>query len=134
MTKKKILLIEDEAVLRSSVRMLLNIRGFDVVEAADGDIGMQYLTGCIAGRDEYHLILLDLMMPKISGIDILEYMVEEHVNIPVLVMTSMLDYDISYFCSKLESVCIIHKPFTSNEFFKKVNKMINIILPSVEEK
>lgn len=124
MEKIKILLIEDESLFRTAVRIVLTRRGYEILEAADGEEGMQIIIGGNLEESGVRLILLDLMMPKISGIDILEYLIEAKIDVPVLVMTSMLDFDIRFFCSRIKKICVLQKPFSSKEFFEKVNEML----------
>jgi DNA-binding response OmpR family regulator len=125
MNDKRILLIEDEALFRTAVKIVMTRRGYDVIEAGDGDVGMQYIITSILEDKPYNLILLDLIMPKVSGIDVIEYMIEEKITTPVLVITSMLDFDIGYFCSRLKNISVLQKPFSSKEFFSKMEEMLS---------
>jgi DNA-binding response OmpR family regulator len=127
MKGKRILLIEDEALFRTAVRIVMTRRGYDVVEAGDGDEGMQCIISSILEENPYSLILLDLIMPKVSGIDVIEYLIEEKIETPVLVITSMLDFDIEFFCSRLKNISVLQKPFSSKEFFRKLNDMLGTL-------
>lgn len=124
MEKKKILLIDDEDNFRDGVKIALKKRGFLVTDAADGYEGMRHIIRSSAGVDEFSLIVLDIMMPKISGADILEYIVHKKVKTPVLVITGFMNYDIKCFCSRLKKVDILQKPFSSSAFLEKVNEML----------
>lgn len=124
MNDKRILLIEDEALFRTAVKIVMTRRGYDVVEASDGDVGMQDIITSILEEKPYNLILLDLIMPKVSGIDVIEYMIEEKITTPVLVITSMLDFDVEYFCTRLKNISMLQKPFSSKEFFSKLEEML----------
>ena len=66
-TKVKILLVEDEPGFRRIYSFVLKNAGYDVLEAEDGEKGIQMVL-------EHHpdLVLLDLMLPKISGFDVLK--------------------------------------------------------------
>lgn len=66
MSKKKILVVDDEQDLRDAVRDALTSAGFEVVEAHNGEVGLQ-----VALEQKPDLILLDLMMPEINGIGML---------------------------------------------------------------
>ena len=84
--KKKILLVEDDEVLASVYRARLELEGFDIREVHDGE---EALTATL----EYHpdLILLDAMMPKISGFDVLDILrnTPETMNIRVIMLTAL---------------------------------------------
>ena len=84
--KKKILLVEDDEVLASVYRARLELEGFDIREVHNGE---EALTATL----EYHpdLILLDAMMPKISGFDVLDILrnTPETMNIRVIMLTAL---------------------------------------------
>lgn len=64
---KKILIVEDEAPLREVLRDNLEQEGFEVIEAADGSEGLRQ-----ANREKPDLILLDILMPKMDGMTMME--------------------------------------------------------------
>ena len=121
----KILLIDDEDQFRRGVKIALKKQGFDVTDAADGYEGMQHIIRSMTSGIEYDLIVLDIMMPKVSGADILEYMVHKRLKTPVLVITGFINYDIKCFCSRLNKVEVLQKPFMSTVFMEKITEMIN---------
>lgn len=66
-TKKKILLVEDDEALSGVYKARLELEGFDIKEVSNGELALS------AARDyKPDLILLDAMMPKISGFDVLD--------------------------------------------------------------
>ena len=65
--KRKILLVEDDTALASVYRSRLELEGFDVCEANNGEDALS-----LAVSEHPDLILLDVMMPKISGFDVLD--------------------------------------------------------------
>lgn len=85
--KKTILLIEDEEALRKLYREILLNEGFDVDEASDGEKGLKLLK-----EGGYDLILLDLILPKIDGLEILRRLQVEKPRVPngpILVLTNV---------------------------------------------
>ena len=79
----RILIVEDEPDLASAVRQLLEEEGFACDHAADGDEGVYKLTSW-----DYDLVILDLMLPGVSGMEILEGMRRSGDRTPVLVLTA----------------------------------------------
>lgn len=79
--KEKILIIEDDTAIREGVGLLLAAQEYDVVQAKDGLEGLSYLDA------ETDLVILDIMMPGISGIKICEK-IREMSNVPVLFLTA----------------------------------------------
>ncbi|MDR0591635.1 MAG: response regulator [Candidatus Nomurabacteria bacterium] len=86
MEPKKILLVEDDEALAAVYRQRLEMEGFDVHEVHDGE---NALSEAVA----YHpdLVLLDAMMPKISGFDVLDILrnTPETMNISVIMLTAL---------------------------------------------
>lgn len=85
-TKKKILLVEDDNALASVYRSRLELEGFDIREVNNGE---DALTAALEYKPD--LILLDAMMPKISGFDVLDILrnTPETLNIRVIMLTAL---------------------------------------------
>ena len=84
--KRKILLVEDDTALASVYRSRLELEGFDVCEANNGEDALS-----LAVSEHPDLILLDVMMPKISGFDVLDILrnTPETTNIRVIMRTAL---------------------------------------------
>jgi CheY-like chemotaxis protein len=83
---KKVLVIDDSAIVRELIRRMLTRSGFVVVEAVDGLDGKRKLD---AGGD-FCLVLCDVHMPRMNGVDMLEAIQAEarHTAIPVIMLTN----------------------------------------------
>jgi DNA-binding response OmpR family regulator len=85
-TKKKILLVEDDVALADVYKSRLELEGFDVSHVANGELALD-------SAREYHpdLIVLDAMMPKINGFDVLDILrnTPETMNIRVIMLTAL---------------------------------------------
>lgn len=89
-SKKTILIMEDEEALLESYAEILSAEGWQVLTAADGYKGMQAL---IDNKPKVDLILLDLMMPGIDGLEVLRNVKDnpdKYGDIPVIVLTAMV--------------------------------------------
>ena len=84
--KKKILLVEDDTALSAVYRSRLEIEGFDIREANNGE---DALSATVEYRPD--LILLDVMMPKISGFDVLDILrnTPETANVRIIMLTAL---------------------------------------------
>lgn len=84
--KRKILLVEDDTALASVYRSRLELEGFDVCEANNGEDALS-----LAVSEHPDLVLLDVMMPKISGFDVLDILrnTPETTNIRVIMLTAL---------------------------------------------
>ena len=82
----KIMVVEDDASLREIYSIRITAEGYDVVSAGDGEEAL-----AVAVREKPDLILSDVMMPKISGFDMLDILrsTPETANIKVVMMTAL---------------------------------------------
>jgi len=83
---KKILFVEDEAALQEALGTVLKQAGYEVINALDGEIGLR-----LAKSEKPDLILLDLILPKLSGFEVLKILADngETKEIPVIILTNM---------------------------------------------
>jgi CheY-like chemotaxis protein len=83
---KKILFIEDEAAIHKTLSDTLNREEYKTISALDGEIGLR-----LAREEKPDLILLDLMMPKVDGFEVLKGLKADEgtKEIPVIVLTNM---------------------------------------------
>ncbi len=86
---KKILFIEDESALQKTFGDFLGKEGFELISALDGETGLK-----LAEKEIPDLILLDLILPKIEGIELLKKLREnpKTKDIPVIVLTNVEDF------------------------------------------
>ena len=83
---KKILFVEDESALQETFKDFLNQEGYQIISALDGEIGLR-----LAKTEKPDLILLDLILPKKDGFEVLEELKKEEgtKDIPVIVLTHL---------------------------------------------
>ena len=82
----KILIVEDDLFIRELYDRQLSLEGYQVTTAEDGEIGLAKITESIPD-----LLLLDIMLPKVSGLDLLRTIKakDETKNIPVILLTNL---------------------------------------------
>ncbi len=85
---KKILFIEDEASLQKTLGELLRGEGYEVISALDGESGLN-----LARTQSPDLIILDLILPKIHGLDVLKELKKDDTTreIPIIILTNLED-------------------------------------------
>lgn len=83
---KKILLIEDESALQKALRNYLETEGYEMISALDGQTGLE-----MTEKEKPDLILLDLILPKMNGFEVLKRLKENPLTktIPVIVFTNL---------------------------------------------
>jgi len=82
--KKKILVVEDDKAICQVMQLKLTHCGFEVETAENGEVALE----CVKCK-KYDLILLDLIMPKIDGFDLLKDLHSLHSNTPKIVMSNL---------------------------------------------
>jgi two-component system OmpR family response regulator len=82
----RLLLVEDENLLRRLIAEFLRAEGFEVIEAADGLEG----TGAFAGQGPFDLVLLDLNLPLLSGVDVCRQIKSLRPRQPVLICSAAI--------------------------------------------
>jgi DNA-binding response OmpR family regulator len=81
---KRILIVEDDAAIRQGIVDAAEFSGYEVVEARDGDEGLR-----MAVRVDYDLLLLDLVLPGHSGLEILAEVRTSRPTLPVIILTAL---------------------------------------------
>ena len=78
----KILVVDDEKEIRNLIEIYLKNEGYEVIKARDGEEALEILE-----KEDIHLIILDIMMPKIDGIEVCKR-VRENLSIPILMLSA----------------------------------------------
>lgn len=118
---KKILIIEDDTFLQGLASNKLTAAGFEVTTASDGDEAMTQL-----GNEKFNCILLDLMLPDISGFDILKNIRERSKTVPVIVFSNLSeDSDIKHATDLGATDYLIKSNFTLEELVEKIEKTLS---------
>ncbi len=121
---RTILIVEDEADVRQLFRIILEGAGFVVREADDGVQAVDLLQTWPVDA-----ILLDLSMPHMNGIQVLENLVAigRNVDAPVLVATAMSDPDLLAQAREAGAVEILRKPFPPDVLIEAVHRCLSSI-------
>lgn len=112
---ERVLIIDDETNIRSTLGDFMMLSGYEADTAADGPRGMDLL-----GSKSYDLVLLDLHMPGMDGIAVTEWIRETHPEIPVIVMTGHATVESSIRALRLGAYDYIQKPFTLDEIERTI--------------
>ncbi|MFW5908135.1 MAG: response regulator [Desulfosalsimonas sp.] len=115
MKSLKILVIDDEEVICEGCRLILNERGHCVEHCMTGKTGMLAIE-----QNEYDVILLDLKLPDIDGINILKTIDVKNQMPCLIVMTGYATVSTALQSMKLGAVDYLAKPFTEDELIEAV--------------
>lgn len=117
----KILLVDDSAMIRTHLKLLLEPRSFDIYEAINGKDALE-----IFKKEEIDLVLLDMELPDIHGLKVLEKIkASKKHKIPVIVLSGSEDSEVVRSTYKLGVAEFIHKPYVPEELLIKVDQWLN---------
>ncbi len=119
MSKERILIVEDEKLLRWSLRERLQREGYRVFEAATGREGLELTED--PGID---LLLLDHRLPDTTGLELLKTIVSHHADVPVILMTAYSTLETAVEAIKLGAFDYINKPFNQDELTVRIAKAL----------
>lgn len=115
----KILVIDDEAVIREGLRQSLVMEGFQVEVASNGKIGMEKLQ-----KDSFSAVISDLKMPIMSGIEVLKAIQVLQPNVPVIIITGFATVDSAVESMKNGAFDYLTKPFLPEQIIEKVQAAV----------
>jgi DNA-binding response OmpR family regulator len=115
----RVLVIDDEPKIVSFVTRALSARGYDVDSAGTGANGLELIR--IGG---YAVVVLDLRLPDIDGIDVLRRTLEERPDQQVIVLSALPDVDTKVRCLDLGAADYITKPFSLTELIARVRRRV----------
>ncbi|HKB48750.1 MAG TPA: response regulator transcription factor [Ktedonobacterales bacterium] len=118
MPSKRILVAEDEVALRDFITRNLRARGFEVVEAGNGLEAMAQWE-----REQPHLLILDIMMPHMDGLEVCRR-VREHSAVPIIVLTALDAESDKVAALDLGADDYLTKPFGVEELLARVRAVL----------
>jgi two-component system cell cycle sensor histidine kinase/response regulator CckA len=117
-----ILIVEDEAPLRSLLRAVLQMNGYKVLEAHNG----QEALGLIQLHSQpIHLIISDVIMPKMGGRELSDHLAQTHPHIKILAVSGYTDDAIFRHGMLQPGAAFLQKPFTPSALLRKIREMFN---------
>lgn len=121
--KGRILIVDDEEVNRVVLSRILEIAGYEVISARDGAEAIDKVE-----NEKPDVIILDLIMPQISGIDVLSILKERYDlrKMPVIVLTALGDIATKREAFELGAIDFIVKPFDKEDLMIRLNNILKI--------
>ncbi|HZD54971.1 MAG TPA: ATP-binding protein, partial [Candidatus Aquicultoraceae bacterium] len=120
--EETILVVEDEESVLTAVRDILEHAGYKVLAAADGESALSLLS---KSKEPIHLLLTDVVMPKIGGQSLAARVAYRHPGTQILFMTGYFDIDIDFRDYPLGRRHCLFKPFTPQELTSKVREILD---------
>jgi DNA-binding NtrC family response regulator len=123
MEKTRILVVDDEQLIRWSTEQNLKKQGYDVMTAENGEVALKLVSG-----EQPDLILLDIQMPGISGLEVLEKVKEIDEDIVVIMVTAQGGLETAVSAMRLGAYDYINKPFNFDEMSIVIRKALETSL------
>jgi DNA-binding response OmpR family regulator len=117
--KRSIVVVEDEEPIRRAIVDALRISGYEPVEAGDGVAGL-----LAARRGGVDLVLLDLLMPKKDGFEVLQELRITHPSLPVIILTARGAEDDRVRGLRMGADDYVVKPFSARELLARVDAVL----------
>ena len=115
----KILVVDDEKVIRGGCREVLTQEGYEVLLAESGEQGLKMIE-----EEHFDIILLDLMMPGLSGFDVLSHVKRLHPDTSIIIITGYATIENSIEAMRKGAFDFIPKPFSPEQLRVVVSKAI----------
>lgn len=116
---KKILVIDDEHIVRVSCQRTLTPAGFEVIIATSGSEGLELLE-----KGPVDLVLLDLKMPDMDGVEVLNKIKAKWPDTNVMMVTGYSSVETAVKTLKLGAINYVEKPFTPDSLLQAVNEVL----------
>jgi len=124
MAEGRVLVVDDEPDVRRTIRIALTKAGFDVVEAEDGQAGIEAIR---SGDNPLAVdtIICDMKMPKVNGMEAIAYFRQQFPSVPVIVFTGNPDFKDANELFKQGIVEYLTKPIETEKLVAAVKKAAN---------
>ncbi len=119
--KKKILIVEDQSVISNMLKMRLEANHYEVITAGDGEEGLEK-----ARKENPHLILLDIMLPKMNGYKVCQLLKSDprYRSIPILISSGRTPQEIQKLGKEVGADAFVSKPFDAEILLSKIKELL----------
>lgn len=124
---KKVLVVDDEQSILTLLQYNLEQAGFEVITASDGEQAIE-----VAEQENPDLIVLDLMLPKLDGIEVCKLLRQRKMNVPILMLTAKDDELDKILGLELGADDYMTKPFSPREVIARVKAILRRAVIQVE--
>ncbi len=120
-TKKRILVVEDQAAIINMLRMRLEANNYEVITAGDGQEGLEK-----ARKENPSLIILDIMLPKMNGYKVCQLLKADpkHRTIPIIISSGRTPQEIRKVGQEVGADAYVSKPFEAETLLSKIKELL----------
>jgi CheY-like chemotaxis protein len=117
-----ILVADDDCAFRETVRGMLEPRGFRTLTASNGEEALK-----IVGREPVHLLLLDMHMPRLTGLETVQRIRQIHSRLPWVLLSAAIDETMLKQAQLAEVFSVLPKPVSCSDITNTVNQVFRHI-------
>jgi CheY-like chemotaxis protein len=119
--KKRILIVEDQSVISSMLKMRLEANNYEVITAGDGEEGLEK-----ARKENPSLIILDIMLPKMNGYKVCQLLKADpnYKTIPIIISSGRTPQEIRKVGKEMGADAFVSKPFEAEELLSKMKELL----------
>ncbi len=117
-SKKKILVVDDSSIIRNYIEKACASK-YDVVMASGGNDAINLLS-----KDNFDLLLLDLMMPSVDGFAVLDYLKNNNNMVPTIIISGDTTKETIDRAFKYNVVDMVEKPFSEKNIIEKIDRVL----------
>ncbi len=118
---KRILLVEDDRNLSRSMDIMLTLEGFEVITVYNGDEALNKLF-----RKPFDLLITDIVMPYLDGLELIRKLRSINRNIPVMVVSGKLNEELSESLRQMDVRFVLPKPIKPFEFRQMISCILEV--------
>lgn len=119
MSETSVLIVDDEEVIRDVCTQILASEGYKVTTASNGSEALRQVS-----ENEFDVVVTDIMMPDMSGLELLEVIKSTSLDICTVVITGLGTFDMATQSDRLGAREFVVKPFTPDELSAAVSKAL----------
>lgn len=115
----KIIIVDDEEIARITLADILALEGYDIQTAGSGEAAVEIL-----GQEPFDVMLLDLKMPGVNGMDVLDRVVQEHPKVAVIILTAYGTIDTAIQAIRYQVFDYLLKPASPEQIIAAVERAL----------
>ena len=124
--KKNILLVEDSKFLRNSLKRTLEYGGFQVTAAENGQKGLEHLQAAQNNGHSFDLLVTDILMPVMTGTELIQAIGVAGIAIPVLVITNLNRTQRARLVGFSPILQVLEEPFDPSRIAEEIPKRLQV--------
>ncbi len=120
----KIAVVDDSELSRKTIIEILTAEGLEIVgEASSAERALQ-----IAASTDVNIFLIDVVMPEVSGLELLKHLIDNYQGIYIIIMSSLNSEEINLDAISSGAMDVLQKPFDKDTLIKSVTKIVQRIV------